>query len=234
MSNTEVTPTSEQPGQSTRHTFLFADLAGFTALTEAHGDRDAVELAAEFCQIVRELLPEHQAEEIKTIGDAVMCRCDDPTKAIELGLRIVDEIGARPRFPIVRIGMHSGPAIERDGDWFGAAVNLAARVSAAAAGNEVLLTDASRRLAGALEGVQLSPRREQRFKNISEPVTIYQATREGQRREELPIDPVCRMAVDPHNAAGSRTYEGREYFFCSLKCASAFAARPTHYSPIDA
>ncbi|HZA90202.1 MAG TPA: hypothetical protein VE401_08200 [Solirubrobacterales bacterium] len=41
------------------HTFLFADLAGFTALTEAHGDEEAAELAAEFCTRVRRLLPDH-------------------------------------------------------------------------------------------------------------------------------------------------------------------------------
>src|SRR4051794_15529562 len=122
------------------HTFLFADLAGFTALTEAHGDHEAAELAAEFCELVRELLLEYRADEIKTIGDAVMLRCDQPRDAIGLGLRIVDEVGARQRFPIVRVGMHTGPAIDRGGDWFGSAVNLAARISGAVGGDEVLLT----------------------------------------------------------------------------------------------
>lgn len=215
--------------QQPKHTFLFADLAGFTALTEAHGDEEAAELAADFSAFVRELLPEHRAEEIKTIGDAVMLRCDEPSAAVELGLRIVDEVRARPQFPIVRIGMHTGPAIERNGDWFGSTVNLAARVSGAASGDEVLLTEATRGATGELQGVQLRQRGEQRFKNIKEPIAVYRALREGEQREGLPIDPVCRMAVDPGSTAGSLSYQGREYYFCSLDCVKAFAASPTDY-----
>ena len=211
------------------HTFLFADLAGFTALTEAHGDEHAVELAAEFSEWVRELLPEHGAEEVKTIGDAVMLRCGDPAAAVELGLRIVEGIGARPEFPVVRVGMHTGPAIEREGDWFGATVNLAARVSGAAGGSEVLLTEATREAAGDLGSIELRRRGVQRFKNVRESISVYRALREGEQREGLPIDPVCRMAVDPGQAAGELTYEGREYHFCSLSCVQAFAASPRHY-----
>jgi class 3 adenylate cyclase len=50
--------------------------------------------------------------------------------------------------------MHTGPAVERDGDWFGATVNLAARVSAAAAGGETLLTETTRTAAGEVEGAR--------------------------------------------------------------------------------
>jgi class 3 adenylate cyclase/YHS domain-containing protein len=211
------------------HTFLFADMAGFTALTEAHGDERAVQLVAEFCAWVRELLPGHGAEEVKTIGDAVMLRCDEPAAAIELGLRIVEGIGARPEFPVVRVGMHTGRAIERGGDWFGAAVNLAARVSGAAGGSEVLLTEATREAAGELRAIELRQRGEQRFKNVRDSIRIYRAVRDGEEREGLPIDPVCRMAVDPGRAAGELTYDGRAYHFCSLSCVQAFATSPRHY-----
>ena len=64
------------------HTFLFADLAGFTALTEAHGDEHAADLVAEFCSRVRALLPEHDAEEVKAIGDALMLRTGDATAGV--------------------------------------------------------------------------------------------------------------------------------------------------------
>jgi adenylate cyclase len=211
------------------HTFLFADLAGFAALTEAHGDEHAVELATEFCDWVRELLPGHGGEEIKTIGDAVMVRCDEPAAAVELGLRIVEGIGARPEFPVVRVGMHTGPAIERAGDWFGRAVNLAARVSGAAAGNEVLLTESTREAAGELRAIELRQRGEQRFRNFRDSIRVYRAVREGEEREGLPIDPVCRMVVDPGRAAGDLSYDGRTYHFCSLACVQAFAASPEDY-----
>lgn len=121
---------SDHAGQ----TFLFADLSGFTALTEAHGDEQAADLVGGFCAAVRRLLAEHQAHEVKAIGDALMLRAGDAAAAIRLGLRIVHDVGAQHGFPLVRVGMHTGLAVERDGDWFGTTVNLAARVSAAASG----------------------------------------------------------------------------------------------------
>jgi adenylate cyclase len=57
----------------------------------------------------------------------------DTAAAIRLGLCIVHDVDARHGFPLVRVGRHTGPAVERGGDWFGATVNLAARVSAAPA-----------------------------------------------------------------------------------------------------
>jgi adenylate cyclase len=116
------------PGDASESTFLFADLAGFTALTEAHGDERAADMAAEFSDLVRALLASHWAEEVKTIGDAVMLVCREPGAGVELGLRILEKVEARPAFPVVRVGMNTGPAVERGGDWFGAAVNVAARI----------------------------------------------------------------------------------------------------------
>lgn len=217
------------------HTFLFADLAGFTALTEAHGDDHAADLVSEFAGRVRDLLPEYGGEDMKTIGDAVMLRCDSASRAVDLGLRIVEEIAAMPGFPVVRVGLHSGPAVERDGDWFGATVNLAARVSAAASGGEVLITEATRQAAGELGPVLLQKLGPMDFKNVRDPVTIYHASRADALASAPPVDPVCRMAVDPDRATGRLTHEGREYLFCSLECAGAFAADPRRFSrPADA
>jgi class 3 adenylate cyclase len=212
------------------HTFLFADLAGFTALTEAHGDEDAVELVQEFCALLRDLLPGHGGHEVKTIGDAMMVRVDDPRKAVELGLKIVEEVGNRPGFPVVRVGMHTGTAIERGGDWFGATVNLAARISAAAAGDEVLISEATLHAAGSLTGVELGRHGHATFKNVREPIALYRVAREGRQDRDLPVDPVCRMAVDPDRAAGQLRHEGRLFWFCSLGCARQFAMNPSRYT----
>ena len=212
----------------TAQTFLFADLSGFTALTEAHGDQQAADVVAEFCAAVRGLLAEHQAHEVKSIGDALMLRTADAAAAVRLGLRIVGEVGAQHRFPLVRVGMHTGSAVERDGDWFGAAVNLAARVSGAACGGQVLLTAATRAAAGKVEGVELRTCGHWAFRNVSEPVEVYAAVQRAPRNPAgLPVDPVCRMAVDPSHAAGRLTYQGVQYCFCSRTCADAFMQRPS-------
>ena len=212
-------------------TFIFADLAGFTALTEAHGDEEAADLAADFFQSVRMLLPEYRATEIKAMGDELMIRAEDAGAAIRLALCIVCEIGAKHGFPTIRIGVHTGPAVERDGDWFGSAVNLAARIAATATGGEVLLSDQTRQAAGEIEGLELEQRGRRELRNIREPVLLYAAVRSSERsRQGLPIDPVCRMAVDPEHCAGSLHHGGIEYFFCSLRCVEAFASEPSQYA----
>ena len=81
------------------HTFIFSDLVGFTALTEANGDEHAAELALDFYERVRTMLADHCAEEVKTIGDAVMLRCDDPEPAVRLGLRMVSGTRGGARLP---------------------------------------------------------------------------------------------------------------------------------------
>jgi adenylate cyclase len=163
-----------------------------------------------------------------------MLRTGDSAAAIRLGLSIVHDVGAQHGFPLVRVGMHTGPAVERGGDWFGATVNLAARVSAAAGGGEALLTEATKAAAGEVAGVELRERGRWPFRNVGAPVPVYAAIRQGTRNSlGLPIDPVCRMAVDPWHGAGRLTHQGVEYCFCSLECAGAFAQHPDSYTTTD-
>ena len=211
-------------------TYLFADIAGFTALTEAHGDEEAAMVVARFCDAVTRELPTFGATHVKTIGDALMLRVPDPAQAVLLGLRIALDLLRGHRAPAVRVGLHHGPAIEREGDYFGAAVNLAARVSAAATGGEVLLTGQTAALARHVEGVRYESRGCPELRNVREPVEIVAAVRHGQTRElRFAIDPVCRVAVDPEHAAGQLVIDDTVYFFCSLDCAGAFARQPERF-----
>ena len=211
-------------------TFVFADIAGFTALTEAHGDEAAVALVEEFAETVCRDLPAIGGEHVKTIGDALMLRIPDPGDAILLGLevsqRTLRDHGSVP----VRVGLHHGPAVERNGDYFGAAVNLAARVSSAASGGEVLVSGSTAALVPDLEGVVYESRGRHELRNVSEPIELFAVLRFDSTTERLPIDPVCRMAVDPDRAPGRLVHEGTAYFFCSLSCAGQFAGRPERFS----
>jgi adenylate cyclase len=209
-------------------TFMFADIAGFTALTEAHGDLEAAALVADFADAVRAELQPDRAAYVKTIGDAVMLRVPDPAEAIRLGLRIVDGLMADPG-PAVRVGLHHGPAIERDGDYIGATVNLAARVSALAKGGEVLVTGQTAALVPNLEGVFFESRGRQELRTVREPVELFAAVRMAERRGRLAVDPVCNMAVDPDRAVGRLIHDGTAYFFCTLTCAGEFARQPERF-----
>jgi adenylate cyclase len=211
-------------------TFAFADIAGFTALTEAHGDEAAFALVSDFTNAVRAELDSVQGEHVKTIGDALMLRIPDPGDGIVLGLRIANDLMLDHGAPTVRVGLHHGQALENEGDYFGAAVNLAARVSALATGGEVLVSGSTAALAPDLDGVFYESRGRQTLKNVAEPVEVFAALRlGGLSGDALPIDPVCRMAVDPDRAAGRLVHDAGVYFFCSLSCAGAFAQQPDRY-----
>ena len=217
--------------ESTAQTFVFADLASYTALTEIHGDEEAVRLVEDYCAAMRRLLPEHGAHEVKTIGDALLVRVPEAAQAVRFGVRAAREIGgAAHGFPSVRVGMHHGPAIERYGDYFGRTVNIAARVSALAGAGEVLVTDDVVRAAGEVERVRFIERGRHPLRGIEDPVVIYLASAGAQESPEgLPIDPICHMAVDPERAAAMVVHEGVHYFFCSLHCVRRFASEPEQF-----
>ena len=114
----------------------FADLAGYTRLTEEEGDLEAVSVVERFFEQVEQSLPE-DARIIKTIGDEVMVVGSDPGALLDWAVRFQTQ---RDERPLPRIGVHSGPAIFRDGDYYGREINRAARIVSRAAGGEVIVT----------------------------------------------------------------------------------------------
>lgn len=210
-------------------TFVFADLAGFTALTEAHGDEDAADLAVGFARRLRQRLGGLDGELVKTIGDAAMIRVDAAATAVVLGLEIVGDLMGDHGQPTVRVGMHAGPASERDGDFFGATVNVAARITALAGGGEVLLSGAVRAAAADVEGVRFESLGERRLRNATRPLHLYAAVRDPVAPAML-LDPVCHMAIAPGREVRRITHAGTVYVFCSSSCADRFVAEPEAYA----
>ena len=156
-------------------TFVFADLAGFTALTEEHGDHHAARVVGHFCRAVRKLLAEHRAYEVKSLGDGIMLRAPNAADAMRLALRITEAVAPRDGFPAVRVGVHTGPAVEHDGDWYGTSVNIAARVCAQARPGEVLATEAVVDAADGDERLSFEFVDERRLRNFSRPVRLHRA-----------------------------------------------------------
>jgi adenylate cyclase len=165
------------------HTFLFCDLVGFTALADAEGDERAAAVAAALQVRVKEVTTEHGGEVVKRMGDAAMIRCSDAAAAVWLALRLVEKVDADPVLPPIRVGIHSGPAIALEDDWFGRAVNVASRLCHAAAGGEVLVSESTLECARELRRVEVGERRLHWLKNVTEPVAAR--TAEFERRARL-------------------------------------------------
>jgi adenylate cyclase len=153
-----------------RVAIAFADLAGYTRLTEEEGEEEAVDAVERFIEDVEVTLPD-DARVIKTIGDEVMIVGSDAAGLVDWAVgfqRLVAD-----RRPVPRIGMHYGPTLYRDGDYYGREVNLAARVAARAAGGEVLVTRPVVELAGAhLEFERIG---EVRLKGFDEATELFVA-----------------------------------------------------------
>ena len=112
-----------------RVAIAFADLAGFTQLTEQQGDEEAATVVERFVANVTHTLPD-DARIVKTVGDEVMVVSTDTAALVDWALGFQSMITDRPQ---PRIGIHAGEVVYRDGDYFGAEVNRAARVAARAA-----------------------------------------------------------------------------------------------------
>ena len=210
-------------------TFLFADLAGFTALTEIHGDEDAISVVTRFYHLARTSLV-NEARLVKTIGDAVMIVTEQAPSAVLTALKIVASVRAEAGFPAVRVGLHSGAAIERAGDYFGATVNLAARITAYARSEQILCTEAVAESVLSLKSTSIRSAGIVNFRNVSEPTALFQIMDLLQDTTRQEIDPVCRMSIDPDTAPARLPFKTDLYHFCSFACAQKFAQAPEAYA----
>lgn len=215
---------------SPEHTFVFADLAGYTALTEAHGDDDAARVAVRFHDLARDCLPAG-ARIVKTIGDAVMVVAPAAEDGITVALDLARVVEAQPSFPAIRIGIHAGPAVARDGDFFGAAVNLAARVAGVARAGETVCTEPVAVIALSRQLAAARPMGTVRLKNVAGPVALYALEKDVSIGPLRHLDPVCRMQVTPDEAFASMPRAGTMLYFCSAACAARFREAPDAHLP---
>lgn len=128
-------------------TIAFADLVGFTRLGEALPPEDLERLAQRLADMTREVAVP-PVRFIKTIGDEVMLVSPEPVPLLEAVLRLVDATDDDGDFPRLRVGLATGMAVSREGDWFGSPVNLAARVTSAARPGSVLVSESAREAIG--------------------------------------------------------------------------------------
>jgi adenylate cyclase len=159
-----------------RVAIAFADLAGYTRLTEEQGDEHAVSAVERFVEEVERTLP-IDARVLKTLGDEVMTVASDPVALTQwaVGFQTRAPVGVPPP----RIGIHYGEAIYRDGDYYGREVNQAARVVARAAGGEVLVTRTVVDLAEGVDGLAFKLIGEVGLKGFSEPTELFLASARG-------------------------------------------------------
>jgi class 3 adenylate cyclase/TolB-like protein/tetratricopeptide (TPR) repeat protein len=158
---------------------LFADITGFTRLTAENEDA-AYTLAAELQGLARELAAKHGGRFIRSVGDSVLVEFPSAAAAVgcalELDRSFSDRSAARGAPASLHIGVHAGEVMQApDGDVYGEAVNLAARLQGVAAPGQVLVSDDVRRQLRARSEFAFVAAGTHALKGIAEPVTVHVA-----------------------------------------------------------
>jgi adenylate cyclase len=154
-----------------RVAIAFCDLAGYTRFTEEEGEEEALSFVERFIEAVTATLPE-DARVVKTIGDEVMIVGQDVTALVDWAVGFEQLFPERPQ---PRIGLHYGPTLYRDGDYFGREVNLASRVVARARGGEVLVSDTVVEAVEGVEHLRFEPIGQVKLKGFDEPRQLCRA-----------------------------------------------------------
>jgi adenylate cyclase len=117
----------------------FLDLTGYTRFTAERGDKAAAELAETLRRLVQRTSVEHGGRPVKWLGDGVMLHFRDPGPAVVAALEMIDGI-ATAGLPPAHVGLHAGPVLFQDGDYYGQTVNVASRIADYARPGEVLVS----------------------------------------------------------------------------------------------
>ena len=121
-------------------TVAFADMVGFTSVSEKLSALDVSRLASRLLRCAETVLPRHDARLVKSIGDAVMFTARDPLSCCSAAVELVETAAQESDLPRVRVGAAHGPVLRAYADYFGRTVNVAARLCDAAPAGAVFVT----------------------------------------------------------------------------------------------
>ncbi|HEX5039631.1 MAG TPA: adenylate/guanylate cyclase domain-containing protein [Candidatus Limnocylindria bacterium] len=158
----------------TPEAIVFADLSGYTRLTEEAGDEAAADIALAFAQLVSEVAREHGGSIVKLLGDGVLLHFPDPGDAVRASLDLADQAPVRG-LPPTHIGVNAGPMLYDQGDYFGRTVNVASRIASQAGAGQVYV-GGSVVEAVSDEGFSLRELGAFELKGVAQPMTLYEAT----------------------------------------------------------
>ncbi|MFQ5473450.1 MAG: adenylate/guanylate cyclase domain-containing protein, partial [Dehalococcoidia bacterium] len=219
----------EVPGQI-RQAIMFADLASFTPLAEAMGDVRASQILQRFSSMVRTVARGAHGRIVKQIGDAFMLMFSEPHQAAMCAIALEQHSSQEPQFPAVRSGIHWGPVLYREGDYFGSNVNVASRLADEAQRHQTLISGDLWRRVKDMEGIEFVRLGKRRLKGLSAEIEVFEARWTEPGQVDKVADPVCGMELGPSEVAARLTFDGQDHAFCSDDCLRKFVASPGSYA----
>jgi adenylate cyclase len=153
----------------------FLDITGYTRLTQERGDDAAADLAAELSRLVQRSSVRHTGRPVKWLGDGVMFYFTDPGPGVVAALEMVEGV-AEAGLPPAHVGLHAGPVIFQQGDYFGQTVNVASRIAEYARPGEVLVSQEVVE-ASHVDRVRYTDIGPVELKGVAEAVNLHSASR---------------------------------------------------------
>jgi len=166
----------------------FADLVGFTAISQQLDEHELAKAVGRFEEIAYDTIAEHEGRVVKMIGDEVMFVADDLRAAAEVAVSLTEVYAEDEMLPDVRVGLSYGAAVVRDGDYFGPTVNLASRIVNIAYAGAAVVSEAVYEQLQDDPAFDWKPLRPRRLKGIG-PTPLWVMTRAGEApRSRIPAD----------------------------------------------
>jgi class 3 adenylate cyclase len=158
---------------------MFCDIEGSTALNHRIGDEEWVRLIRAHDRVVASTVRRHKGQVVKTQGDGFMAAFPTPEQAVGAAVSLGPDLRGCESIDVplaVRVGVHTGEVVSEKGDLFGTNVAMAARIAAAARGDEVLVSEAVREQIADVDGFELHRHRTARFKGLPGRHRVYAVT----------------------------------------------------------
>jgi class 3 adenylate cyclase/YHS domain-containing protein len=197
---------------------MMADLSGYTAMTEVHGAHSAVSIIDKYLTIVKKSLvgSSHLHERV---GDEVIIIASSAEDLAYTATFLFEHAHNENQFLPLHAGLHYGPIVKKDGDYFGTTINTASRItSVAEKGRMVCSADFINQLPEGHPYV-VNGKGIHTFKNLMKPVELFEMSCCIEYlTKKYVIDPVCHMLIKTPATAQQFEHHGESYYFCSENC----------------
>ncbi len=159
------------PSTDGAHAAVFADLCDYTRLTECFGDEAAAEMAVVLGVIARDVARRHRGRVVKMLGDGAHLHFDIAADAVPAAIDLLERVRSSG-LPCARVGVNAGTMVEANGDYYGRAVNVAARIAARATPGSVFVGEAAMTVSGDVRYERVGP---MQLRGVAQDVTVYRA-----------------------------------------------------------
>ncbi len=197
---------------------MMADLSGYTAMTEVHGPHSAVSIIDKYLAIVKKSLV-GSCHLHERVGDEMVIVANSAEDLAYTATFMFEHAYEENRFLPLHAGLHYGPIVKKDGDYFGSTINTASRITSVAEKGRIVCSAEFVNQLPEGHPYVVKNKGVHQFKNLMKPVELFEMSCciEYMSRKYV-IDPVCHMLIKTPATALQFQHNEEDHYFCSMSC----------------